>query len=84
MNQNIISVALIGAIAFLGYKIYKSSTSKRVGDLCSFAEGGPDGFIVAKFDQYDPQYQYLCRRCNNNGCSSYKIEKSKISMYANG
>ena len=80
MQQNIISIALLGVLGYCGYKIYTMSKSKRVGDSCQF-ESGPDGFIVYNFDVNNPP-SFKCRRCNKTGCASYELDKSQTRLYA--
>jgi hypothetical protein len=79
MQQNLISVALLGVLGFCGYQIYMMSKSKRVGESCQF-ESGPDGYIVYTFDSETPP-SVKCRRCNKTGCASYELKKSQTILY---
>jgi len=80
MQQNLISLALLGIIGYCGYKIYTNSKSKRIGQPCSF-ESGPDGVVVYTFDSTEATPKFKCRRCNPTGCASYEIDKSKTRIY---
>jgi hypothetical protein len=78
-TQNILTFALLGVIAYSGYKIYTLSKSKRIGDSCSF-DSGPDGVVVYTYDQNEAP-TFKCRRCNPTGCASYTINKKEIGIY---
>jgi hypothetical protein len=80
MNQNLISVALLGIIGFSAYKIYEITISKRIGQACSFSDG-PDGKIVYTFENRISIPTFKCRRCNLTGCASYPIDSNKTKIY---
>ena len=79
-NNNILSIAVIGLIAYSGYKIYTYTKSKRIGQSCQF-DSGPDGVVVYSFDTAQNEPQFKCRRCNPTGCASYELDKNKILLY---
>jgi hypothetical protein len=75
-TNKILSIGLIAAIGYMGYKIYLISSAPRVGDTCGFAEGGPDGYITYSFQEVNEKPKLKCRRCNTTGCASYDIKKN--------
>ena len=74
MKNKIITAALIGAIGFVGYKLYKRITKPKLGTPCNI-DGTPSGIVVWRWDEKTGDKGLFCRRCNATGCASFKIKK---------